>query len=196
MAEEFAAGLVKNIKQLAANLASIPDDLASQLLADTYLETPRPPWNTGELRDSGAVYVGSRLVATTVGMFGEAGINPKGDYALTGKTGLATGGVRYPLMRMSQRKLLKANRNYAAVSTVRDQITVFYQAPHAALMHDWPGAFSDPDSGAGYVSLKLVRFSKPFEMVIRQHWQGTYIEIPDKSSPVGSSFELFTRKFK
>lgn len=173
MADEFVAGLVKGISTLARNLEKVPAALAKELLYSTWHDVPRPPWNTGQLRNSGYAYVGSKLVAQTERDFGFTGANPNGLFESDGISGMATGDYwSSGAKRLTVKKLLGANINYAAVSgSLADQITIMYQAPHAALMHDWVGGISDPDSGPGYVSLKLAKFGPKFHEVLKQHYQ-------------------------
>jgi hypothetical protein len=54
----------------------------------------------------------------------------------------------------------KGTGSTGSVSSLRGKVTVLYQAPHAALMHEWPGGFSDMHSGAHYVSSKALMATK------------------------------------
>lgn len=164
MAREFAASLIEGINRLTARLEQSADNLAEELLDKTYYEVPRPAWNTGDLRSSGAVYVGSRLVKRTPW----TGANPVGGYTAMGSSGISenTGGFAAKTMRAS--KLQKGTRGSDYVSTVRDKITVIYDSPVAALMHEWPGGFSHPESGPLYIAAKFITFDKNFYQVMKE----------------------------
>lgn len=168
---EFVAGIVDALELMKRTVSDVPQIAAEEFLTSTLVDVPTPPRDTGELRQSGAVYVGSRLAATAQSLAVgrsrvtqdmleprmlssvngpvRAGSNPLRDAPFISKQvsakKLQTGGVG-----RSSRK--------TAFPTVRGKITVVYEARHAALMHEWTGVLHEPGSGAGFISSKVYRF--------------------------------------
>ena len=62
---EFVAGVLDTLDSIQQGLAESPMILAKEFLRSTLIDEPRPPWNTGELRNSGAVYIGGQKYLTT-----------------------------------------------------------------------------------------------------------------------------------
>ena len=170
--KEFTAGMIQGVDRLYSRLLEADVELARELLDATYSDYPRPAWNTGELRASGAVYIGGQKIMATPDLPNfQPGPNPYGQYALFGDIASAgranldfTGGGAKEL---KIGKLRQGEGDELPV-TVRGIITVIYSAPTAALMHDWDGGFSDDESGPGYISLKLIKFGPQFNQVMRR----------------------------
>lgn len=173
---EFVAAIVDKLSFMEELISTTPDIVAEVALRQTLEDEPRPPWRTGELRASGAVYIGSRLHCTTQDLANQypelqslMGVNPDAPaYVLNNKmllkpVGLAkwrhlTGELVIPKL-MSKSFLVKGSTDMSGAwrhgLTVRNKIEVVYHAPHAAWMHEWTGEFLDPSSGAHYVSSKF-----------------------------------------
>ena len=178
---EFVGGVVDLLDRLEATLLMTPEILAEELLRSTLVDTPRPPWKTGELRNSGVVYVGGQLYMHTFDLPNvqhllspnPAFFNPEAFKYEYGGTGLATArhesGIALAPQKLRRDKLNAAKG--AQVSSLRNKVTVFYNAPHAALMHEWSGGFSDADSGAHFVSSKVSRFTASSVVKIKQIWK-------------------------
>lgn len=165
MAREFAAGLIEGVDRLLSRLNEADVELAESLLDATYYDPPRPPWNTGELRSSGTVYIGGQLIKKTPW----TGANPVGPYANAGIAGSAdpySGGNRVQELRM--RNIRQGTAGSDIVDSLRGKITVIYDSPVAALMHEWEGGFSDSESGRFYISSKLAMFSPTFYQVMKE----------------------------
>lgn len=173
---EFTA-IIANIQKLKGKLELAPTVIAKQCLDATYHQVPRPPWNTGQLRSSGAAYVGGRRVAKTP----LTGPNPKGSWTIRKRTkhkavgglsrGSATGTVKAPettnITKFSQPGL-EVSGNLP--STVTGSISIVYHSPVAALMHEWDGNFSDAQSGKYYISSKIPQFFGAFVTVMKRIW--------------------------
>jgi len=171
---EFVAGVLDGLEMLEAGMAAAPDIIAERFLHSTLVDEPRPPWESGELRNSGAVYIGGRLHMTTADLAATdwqverlLAPNPAFFGVGTGKfaesTGRAKGrhkklGPLVPQLLRGDKLHIGFMKYYKGLSksdfTLRNKITVMYQAPHALLMHEWAGNFSDAKSGAHFISSK------------------------------------------
>lgn len=161
MSNELVAGLIEGVNELIERIGLSPDILAEELLDETLYTYPAPAWNTGELRSSGAAYVGGRFVSQTPWV----GSNPEGWFEKFGKRGSAgegggffgrTGGNVYSGMR----------KQYLS-SSVRDTISIVYHSPVAEMMHEWSGGFTADDAGPGYIEEKLLHSAYNLRNVYR-----------------------------
>jgi len=153
---EFVGALVQGVDHLISQLKDVDRRIALDLLDATYSEYPRPPWNTGQLRSSGAAYIGTTKVGTTP----ETGPNPNGPARTRekGSGGLSTGSSTFtPTFFGNTAKHLATANLGEPPNTVRGKITIIYHSPVAALMHEWDGGFSDSQSGPGYITQKLYK---------------------------------------
>ena len=158
--KSYVAGVIDKLEAMEYLISEdIPEEIANTFLTHTLVAEPRPPWATGALRRSGVVYIGGTKymdtndVAFQEGMPELIGINPR----FHGEIGYGKFDGEYSTpkkLKLSKVKY-KGSRSTGAISTLRGKITVMYQAPHAAIMHEWPGKFSDPQSGAHYISSKI-----------------------------------------
>lgn len=167
MAREFAANLIAGINRLYSRLNVVDVQLAKELLRATYEDYPRPAWNTGQLRSSGAVYIGGRLIATT----SQTGANPGGSWALHGQSGRVDQGAGpFILKELHIRKIRSATTTAGteAVTSLRGKITVIYNSPVAAMMHEWAGGFSDDESGPHYITAKFLTFDAKLYEAFRE----------------------------
>ena len=166
MVKEFA-GLVVGIDKLVSRLEQADIILAQRLLDATFYEYPRPAWDTGELRSSGAAYIGTTKVAETP----ETGANPNVPAAWRKKRGTKwqrNRGGNQAFVGMRMRTLRTANEVIGNMpSTVRGRITIMYRARAAALMHEWQGNFTTFDAGPHYISAKLMNGNKYMTEVFR-----------------------------
>jgi hypothetical protein len=160
---EFAAGLISGIDRLIRQANEVDINLAKELLDSTLNDYPRPAWNTGELRSSGAVYIGGQLIKQNPWV----GANPVGAYATMENAGMATPGNSNVVGELRIRKLRQGTTG-DNVSSLRGKITVIYDSPVAAMMHEWNGGFSDDESGPHYISAKLLKFGPRFQEVLRE----------------------------
>ena len=168
MGKEFAGSFIAGIDHLISKLETSDIAMAQRLLDATYYETPRPAWDTGELRSSGAAFIGTTKVANTP----LTGPNPNVPAAWRKKRGtkwqMRRGGNQsFAGMRM--RTLKTATRiegNFP--STVRGKISIIYRARAAALMHEWAGNFTAADAGPHYISAKLARSGRYMASVFRE----------------------------
>lgn len=171
---EFVAGVLDGLAMLEAGMDAAPEIIAEKFLHSTLVDEPRPPWETGELRNSGAVYIGGRLHMTTTDLAatdwtvqGLLEPNPAFFDVETGEYAKSTGRAKgrhlggKPLVPSLlrggklRRGLMGFGKGYTRKTfTLRNKITVMYQAPHALLMHEWPGNFSDAKSGAHFITAK------------------------------------------
>ena len=167
MAKEFA-GLIAGIDKLVSRLEQADVMLAQRLLDATYYEYPRPAWDTGELRSSGAAYIGTTKVASTP----ETGPNPAVPAAWRKKRGTkwqADRGGNQSFASMRMRTLRTATEVIGDLpSTIRGRITIMYRARAAALMHEWQGNFTAADAGPHYISAKLANGQRYMAEVFRQ----------------------------
>lgn len=189
MANEFAA-MIANIDKLKNRLEhEVAREVATEWLMATYEVFPRPPWNTGLLRSSGTAYVGGALVATTP----STGPNPNGSWRVrkkvtktigSGKPFTGTAGGRsygnrniYGEVVSTVESPTMTNINFFNTatevegnlpSTVVGTISVVYRTPYAAMMHEWSGGFSSPDSGAHYISSKMPRLGTILATALRR----------------------------
>jgi hypothetical protein len=185
---EFVAGIVDRLALVEEFLSKSPEVIAQEALLGSLVEVPRPPWRTGELRNSGAVYIGGRLHMTTPEVAAWHGYsellepNPR----FTGESGILSSNLTtgralgrhlsgLPLVpnRLRRDTLVGGTtESYGSTGfdTLRNKITIYYHAPHAALMHEWSGGFTDPLSGSHYISSKLGYFSSRFVTLLRQHF--------------------------
>lgn len=172
MAKEFA-GLIQGVDRLLSRLNYADVALAEKLLDATFYEYPRPAWDTGELRSSGAAYIGTTKVAETPA----TGQNPAVPAAWIKKRGrghLLRGGNQ-SFASMPIKTLHRATRTsgHALASTVRGKISIVYRARAAALMHEWTATigvgrkFTAADAGPHYISAKLARGQKYMTEVFR-----------------------------
>jgi hypothetical protein len=168
MGREFAAGVLEGIDHLISKLETVDITLAQRLLDATYFEVPRPAWDTGELRSSGAAYIGTTKVASTP----LTGPNPNVPAEWRKKRGtkwqMDRGGNRsFASMRM--RVFNTATRVEGEFpSTVRGKISIVYRARAAALMHEWAGNFTAADAGPHYISAKLARGGRYMANIFRE----------------------------
>lgn len=173
MAKEFA-GLIQGIDRLMSKLNYADVTMAEKLLDATFYEYPRPAWDTGELRSSGAAYIGMTKVAETP----KTGQNPMVPTAWRKKRGrsqfIRGGNQSFGSVRM--RTLHKATRTggMALTNTVRGKITIVYRAQAAALMHEWTLSigqgrkFTSPDAGPHYISAKLAKGNQYMTEIFRE----------------------------
>ena len=167
MGKEFA-GLVVGVDKLLSRLKQADIMLAQRMLDATYSEYPRPAWDTGELRSSGAAFIGTTRVATTP----PTGPNPDVPAAWRKKRGTkwqrSRGGDQsFETMRM--RTLHTATEVITDLpATVRGLITIIYRSRSAALMHEWGGNFTTYDAGPHYISAKLARGQRYMAEVFRR----------------------------
>ncbi len=163
MARGFAANIIGGIDRLISRLNHVDVELAIRLLNNTLNDYPRPPWNTGELRSSGAVYIGGRLIQTNP----QIGSNPNGAWEKHGNSGYVSdvGAGAGTIKELRIAKIRTSDD--VSVSTLKGKITVIYTSDIAAVMHEWPGGFSDPDSGPYYISAKLITFGGDFHEAFR-----------------------------
>jgi len=169
--KEFVGAIIEGTTRLASRLNEVDVELARELLDATYYDYPRPAWNTGQLRSSGAVYIGGKLIATTP----ETSPNPLGWYETRGgKMGQAEAnvGAFEGVGELKIGKIRRATDIESMVTSLKGAITVIYQSPVAALMHEWPHGFTDGDSGRGYISEKLLKFDRQFTEVFRRVFSG------------------------
>jgi hypothetical protein len=163
---EFVGVAIDKLEGMAKTLAQTPEVLAEEFLKATLIDEPRPPWNTGELRNSGGVYIGNQLYMTTQDVAYRYGAeylleeNPNGWYVKQGKSGMASGRHysdygAVPQRFSSSKFSYKESGSTGSFDSFRNKVTVIYQAPHAELMHEWPGKFTDPQSGAHFISDKM-----------------------------------------
>jgi hypothetical protein len=182
---EFVAGVVDRLALVEAFLEQSPEVIAEELLRASLVDAPRPPWRSGELRSSGAVYIGGRLFMTTPEVAAKHGVsdllgpNPKFAaedghiYRARSFFGRASNrhlsGIALVPKRLRKADLLKATeRSGSAFTGLRNKITLYYHAPHAAIMHEWAKGFSDPLSGAHYISSKLGNVSSRASVLLKQ----------------------------
>jgi hypothetical protein len=163
---EYVIGAINKLEALAQTLHETPEMIAEEFLRATLIDVPRPPWWTGELRNSGGVYIGNSLHMTTQeiaslhGAWDLLGENPKFSGSAVTGAGLATGRHYGDTSLVPQRfrgskATYKGSGSYGEFDSFRNKISVIYQAPHAALMHEWGGKFTDEMSGAHYISSKV-----------------------------------------
>lgn len=182
---EFVAGVLDTLDSIQQGLAESPMILAEEFLRSTLIDEPRPPWNTGELRNSGAVYIGGQKYRTTgqiaakYGFLDQMGRNPRFGAAKLNEEfheedyyGMATDrhlkSVATTPKRFRGEKLrFTGAGTKGKFKNLRGKVTVVYQAPHAALMHEWPGKFTDKKSGAHYVSGKVLMAAATSALRIR-----------------------------
>jgi hypothetical protein len=157
---EFVAGVIEKIAKFQGVLYATPYLLAEEFLRATLVDEPRPPWNTGALRRSGAAYIGTQRVLTTADLGHDdlLGINPSGWYETRAMVGMAytAYGKATKSIRGSKIKTGMGKGRRGKFDSLRGKVTVVYSAPYAALMHEWPGEFTDNQSGAHYVSSKIL----------------------------------------
>ena len=171
---EFVAGVLNGLAMLEAGMDAAPEIIAEKFLHSTLVDEPRPPWQTGELRNSGAVYIGGRLHMTTASLAAtdwqvEQLLEPNPAFfdVESGKWAKPSGRQtdRHKKLGPLVPSLLRGDRLRTdfmayfkgaarATFTLSNKITVMYQAPHALLMHEWPGNFSDAKSGAHFITSK------------------------------------------
>jgi hypothetical protein len=158
---EFVAGVIEKIAKFQGVLYATPYLLAEEFLRATLVDEPRPPWNTGALRRSGAAYIGTKRVLTTADLGHDdlLGINPSGWYETRGMVGMAytAYGKATKSIRGSKIKTGMGKGRRGKFDSLHSKVTVVYSAPYAALMHEWPGKFTDNASGAHYVSSKILK---------------------------------------
>jgi len=166
MAKSYVAGVLQNIKQLQNSLARLPEQTAFALLQSCLEDEPTPPWDSGDLRNSGAAYVGARLVATTED-FEHYDQNPRAhpNDANFGRKGSKGSTI---LSSFRSRERAGAASYGAALSTTRDAVTVVFRTEYANLMHDGNYNPREPGSGPLFVSSKLPRFGYKFTELARQ----------------------------
>jgi len=192
--KSYVAGIVDAINTMEEIIAyTTPEIIAYEFLKSTLMDYPRPPWQTGALRRSGVVYIGGRKYMTTTdvaireGAMELLGPNYASPYyagAPLGASGVykdipmfspnigfgdeSSAGYSTPNTLTLKKVKFKDTGSTGAISSLRSKITVMYQAPHAALMHEWPGGFSDMLSGAHYVSGKAIMSTKLAAFRIKQ----------------------------
>ena len=171
--KSYVAGVINQLDTLEFFIGEVvPEVLAYEFLRSTLMDVPRPPWQTGSLRRSGSAYVGQRKVTTTLdvaikeGRLDLLGVNTNSPWYKG--TGLIGHGIderitdtsndfySTPLTARLRKLKTSGQRRYSAITTMAGKVTVMYQAPHAALMHEWNGTFSDTQSGAHFVSSKAL----------------------------------------
>lgn len=171
--KSYVAGVLDRLATLEFFIGEvIPEVLAEEFLRSTLVDQPRPPWATGSLRRSGSVYIGGRKymsttdVATLYGVEHLLGPNPIAMYNIEHNPDFNVGygideydspnNYSTPARLKLGSIKYKGSGSFGAVRTLRGKVTVMYQAPHAALMHEWTGEFSDDKSGPHYVSSKAL----------------------------------------
>jgi len=170
MAKNEFAAVIANIEALQRRMERAPDDIARRCLDFTLNVVPRPPWNTGQLRNSGVAYVGGRSVAHTKDMVGAPkGINPNGWMAKGRGTGKGGGTISSPT-RTNINKFKSGESDGAIPASVLGTISIVYNSPIAALMHEWPGKFTDAQSGKHYITAKFTLFRGAFALVLKKVW--------------------------
>jgi len=173
MGKEFA-GLIQGIDRLMSKLNYADVAMAEKLLDATFYEYPHPAWDTGELRSSGAAYIGTTKVAETP----ETGQNPMVPEAWRKKRGRSqfTRGGNQSFASVRMRALRTATRmsGMALTRTVRGKISIIYRAQAAALMHEWTlsigqgRSFTSPDAGPHYISAKNTKSNQYMTEVFRE----------------------------
>jgi len=166
MAKSYVAGVLQGIKRLQGSLADMPTQTAYALLQSCLEDEPTPPWDSGDLRNSGAAYVGTRLVATTAD-FGEYEQNPKSspnDLTFGRKT--ASGASILGSFRSRSREGA-VKMGGSSLATFRDTVSVVFRTPYANEMHYGSYNPREPGSGPFYVSSKLPVFGKRFTEIAR-----------------------------
>jgi hypothetical protein len=170
--KSYVVGVLDRLEKLSYMISDvIPEELAEQFLADTLYVEPQPPWQTGMLRRSGAVYIGQRKYMTTVELATRDGrqdvigpnpafLNPesmKYEFLDIGSGSLDESSSYSTPARLKLAHIkYKGRFGVGSLTTMRNKVSVMYQAPHAGTMHEWTGHFSDPYSGAYYVSAKAL----------------------------------------
>jgi hypothetical protein len=164
MAKDEFAGIIANIEKLQEQMDLAPDILAPMLLDATLIVSPTPAWNTGRLRTSGTAYVDGRKVAQNKlhgpnpnGLFDKFGIQGKSGGMVTRKE-TVTGGT------------FGADALGAVGGKVKGTISIVYRAPTAAMMHEWPGRFSDPTAGPHYITSKFNLWNLAYIQVMKRIW--------------------------
>lgn len=177
---EFAGGMIQRVKELTNKTGMSADMMAYYGLMEIHQTNTdnRPAWNTGLLRKSGSAYAGSRLIATTTDQgFKRYGRNPNGSWKKSNRPsyngrrpGASWGSVKKG-MKPVYYKGMRANyvKPYAnaQVNTVRDSVTFFYKHPVAALMHEWRGGFSSPDSNRKYITYNFRNVWKRYVEILK-----------------------------
>lgn len=168
--KQSVIGMINNVKRLANQLQAAPTIMAIELLDAAFSDQPRPAWNTGELRSSGAAYVGGKRVAQTP----KVGANPVGSYATMGERGRAGtgggalgkfGGNIYSEFRI---KYARGGTSQSdIVTTLRDTISIVFHSPVAMMMHEWTKGFSDDEAGPGYIEKKLLASGNDFRKTMK-----------------------------
>ena len=149
--------MLDGVDKIIADIEQIDAEVGKEMLRSTLVDFPRPAFDTGTLRRSGRAYVNGRLVSSTHRMREAQGRNPA--TASRNRTPLATKdfgkdtGVGF--------KASGATFN----PMKRGVIEIVYKAPYASKMHDWQGNFTDPESGPGFISAKMMKLGN----ILRHH---------------------------
>jgi len=166
MAKSYVAGVLQGIKRLQSSLSNMPEQTAYALLQSCLEDEPTPPWDSGDLRNSGAAYVGTRLVTTTED-FGEYGQNPRAsanDLVYGRKT--ASGGSHLESFR-SRARQGATQMGGAPLTSFRDTVSVVFKTDYANQMHNGVYKPREPGSGPLFVSSKLPIFGRKFTEIAR-----------------------------
>ena len=181
--KSYVAGVLDRLETLSVLIGEvIPEELAYEFLRSTLMDIPRPPWQTGSLRRSGVAYIGNKkylttdMVATMEGRQDLLGPNVHSPWYKG--TGLIGYGIDESVsdsafystparLKLSKVKY-KGGASTGKIATLRGKVTVMYQAPHAALMHEWNGTFSDSKSGAHFISSKILNATQATALRIQE----------------------------
>jgi len=195
--KSYVAGVIDTLEALEELIiADIPETVAHEFLKSTLVDSPRPPWQTGSLRRSGVVYIGGVKYLTTedLNVPHLLGHNPDAPLysawarrrmskkAINAGQGIEGGSYSSPQSLTLRKVKYKSTGSTGAISTLRGKITVMYQAPHAALMHEWTGNFSDPLSGAHFISSKALLATSKAAVRIKQLTAGKMSNMDNRKS--------------
>jgi len=136
--------MAKDFDTMSKFMYAIEERVAKKLLRSTVADFPRPPFDTGALRRSGQAYVGNHLVSTTKRMSEAQGSNPK------------TASRKYKGPSETPSGPTQIGTDVPSVHGASGKgITIVYTKNYAAKMHSWPGNFTAPDAGSGFISTKF-----------------------------------------
>lgn len=168
MAKSYVAGVLQGIKNLQSSLQNMPTQTAYALLQSCIEDEPTPPWDSGDLRNSGAAYVGSRLVATgdEFSPSGHWGQNPT-PHPSDEKSGRNTAKGATVLSTFRSREREGATLSGAPLASTRNTVSVVFRTDHADAMHNGKYRAREPGSGPLFISSKLATFGYKFTEIAR-----------------------------